>query len=247
MQPVFLLADSQLLFRTQGGAPLLERLAAALAERTALGEPPAEGPAAAYLGASNGDEPAFFELFRAAMGQLDIGACRHVPANPSADDLAFLERADLVLLAGGDPRRGLEAFRAAGVDSVLLARYYQDAVLIGVSAGAAQLGLRFWSEGVDGAQGEAVDGLRIVPSLVDVHDEPDWQRLRRLLADLPPGVSGLGIPAGGAAVYHPDQELEPLARPLVELQLGEEGLREALLLPGAAPESGGGGEPEPAS
>ncbi len=239
MQPVFLLADSQLLFRTQGGAPLLERLAAVLTERAAMTEPQTPGgPAAAYLGASNGDEPTFFELFRAAMDQLAVRDCRHVPAQPTADDLAFLERADLVLLAGGDARRGLAAFRDAGVETLLLARYYQDAVLVGVSAGAVQLGIRFWSEGVDGAAGETVDGLPVVPSLVDVHDEPDWERLRRLLAAMPPGVSGLGIPAGGAAIYHPDGTIEPVARPLVELQLGEGGIREALLLPGAA-------EPEP--
>jgi hypothetical protein len=235
-QPVFLLADSQPLFPPHSEGPLPGRLRAALAEAAAAagaGETP--NLSAAYLGASNGDDPAFYDLFRSAMGPLGIRSCRHVPAAPSGDDLAFLERADLVLLAGGDPLRGLEAFRAAGIDTLLVARYYGEAVLVGVSAGAVQLGLRFWSEGVDGAAGRDVDGLRIVPSLIDVHDEPDWERLRRLVGpELPAGVSAVGIPAGGAAVYHPDAALEPLGRPLLELRLSEEGLREAMIFPGEA-------------
>lgn len=234
MQPVFLLADSQLLFRAQGGAPLLDRLAAALAG--ASGE-----PTAAYLGAANGDEPAFYELFRAAMDQLAVRRCRHVPAQPSAADLAFVEQADLVLLAGGDPRRGQEAFRAAGLDTLLPARYAGGALLVGVSAGAVQLGLRFRSEGVDGERDRELDGLRVVPYLVDAHDEPDWEPLRRLIAGSELPASGIGIPSGAAAVYHPDGTLEPLGRPLSELARGEDGgVREALLLPGAA-----AGETEP--
>ena len=243
MQPVFLLADSQLLFRAQGDGSLPERLAAALAERAAEGAAEEE-PAAAYLGASNGDEPAFFELFRAAMEQLGIRDCRHVPARPAADDLAFLERADLVLLAGGDSLRGMEAFRDAGIDALLPARYAGGALLVGVSAGAVQLGLRFASQGVDGAADRDADGLRVVPYLIDVHDDPEWDGLRRLVAGLDFPASGIGIPAGGAAVYYPDGTLEPLARPLVEITRSGDELREAMLMPG---EGTPGGEPEPPS
>ncbi len=228
MQPVFLLADSQLLFRTTGDGSLPVRLAAALKERR--GEEIEQEPAAAYLGAANGDEPAFYDLFRAAMEQIGVRDCRHVPARPSAEDLEFLARADLVLLAGGDPLRGMEAFRAAGLDTQLPARYAGGALFVGVSAGAVQLGLRFASPGVDGAADREADGLRIVPYVVDVHDEPDWEGLRRLVGGLTFQASGIGIPAGGAAVYHPDGTLEPLVRPLCEITRGDDALREALLM-----------------
>lgn len=57
-QPLYLLADSQLLFWKRDGRPLLETALDGLARDKPL--------SAAYIGASNGDRPEFYEIFEAA-------------------------------------------------------------------------------------------------------------------------------------------------------------------------------------
>ena len=224
IKPIFLLADSQLLFwRDEEGNRFLER-ARKLIEEDAPDHP----VRAAYLGASNGDAPEFYELFVGAMEEIGIRDCRHVPASPSPEDLAFLNEADLVLLAGGDVRRGWRAFEASGVKDRLTARYYAGALLIGVSAGAVQLGLR----GSDEEGSVAFDTLRLAPFVVDVHDEPSWTRLLRLVPTAGEFARGFGIPSGAGALYHPDYSVEPVRSPLTEVELTENGTRQSLLFPG---------------
>jgi hypothetical protein len=224
LKPIFLLADSQLLFwRDEGGRRFLDR-ARELIAADERGRP----PKAAYLGASNGDVPEFYTLFVSAMAEIDIRDCRHIPAQPAAEDFAFLEEADLILLAGGDVRRGWEAFATAGLKEKLAGRYYAGAVLMGVSAGAVQLGLKGWDE--DGP--EIFDTLCLVPFVVDAHDEPSWSGLLRAVSRAGEHARGLGIPTGGGALYHPDYSVEPVRQPLTEVELTENGPRQALLLPG---------------
>jgi hypothetical protein len=224
LKPIFLLADSQLLFwRDEEGKRFLER-ARALIEADA----PGGRPKAAYLGASNGDAPEFFDLFVAAMAEIRIQDCRHIPARPTSDDLAFLAEADLILLSGGDVRQGWEAFQESGLRDKIAERYYAGAVLVGVSAGAVQLGLKGWD------QNEVFDTFSLVPFVVDVHDEPQWSGLHRALPKAGEHVRGFGIPSGAGALYHSDYSVEPVRSPLTEVERAETGgLRQALLLPGA--------------
>ncbi len=223
LKPIFLLADSQLLFwRDEDGQRFLER-ARALIEA----ESPGNSPKAAYLGASNGDAPEFFDLFVAAMAEIRINDCRHVPARPSNEDFAFLNEAALILLSGGDVKRGWQAFQESGVKEKIAERYYAGAILVGVSAGAVQLGLKGWDEG------EVFDTLSLVPFVVDVHDEPNWTGLQRSLPQAGEHARGFGIPSGAGALYHPDYSVEPVRSPLTEMERSESGLRQSLLMPGA--------------
>lgn len=222
IKPIFLLADSQLLFwRDEEGHRFLDR-ARKLIDADELGRP----VRAAYLGASNGDAPEFFDLFLAAMAEIDVRDCRHVPAQPSSEDLEFFAEADLILLAGGDVRQGWKAFEESGLKDKLMERYYAGALLIGISAGAVQLGLKGWDES------GVFDVLRLVPFVVDAHDEPSWAGLLRALPKAGDHARGFGIPSGGGAVYHPDYSVEPVRHPLTEVELGESGPRQALLFPG---------------
>src|SRR5436305_10939765 len=159
IKPIFLLADSQLLFWRGEEESLLERVKGAIAA-----EEPGRPIRAAYLGASNGDASEFYELFMAAMDSVGIRRYRHIPAEPDAEDLEFLSTADLILLAGGDVDRGWQAFQKHGVQQKLVERYYGGALLIGLSAGAVQLGLKGWSEA--GGRSEIFDTLRLVPFVV---------------------------------------------------------------------------------
>lgn len=203
--PLFLLADSQLLF-----APEVARRIAAAA--------PVEAPRAAYLGASNGDLPEFYTLFLAAMEPLGSGARAAVGARPSADALRFLEGAEVVVLAGGDVERGWRAFEHGGVRERVAERRAAGAVLVGVSAGAVQLGAAGWPEG---APAGAFDCWGFAPFVVDAHAEAsEWAALREVVARRGEGGRGIGIPTGGGAVLHPDGTVEALRHPLFEVVSG---------------------------
>jgi hypothetical protein len=205
----FLFADSQLLFRDE----IVRRIVAAL---------PRQGGGAAYLGASNGDDPEFFALFEAAMERTGIPMRKHVTAAPKAEELAFLDRAELVLLAGGDVARGWRAFVDAGIDARLRAAIARDAVLVGVSAGAVQLGTA-------AAFDPGVALLGLVPHAVDVHDEPEWAGLSAFVAKGGGKHVGLGIPLGGGIAVRPDRSVESLLKPSTELVWAGGSVRKRLL------------------
>lgn len=224
VKPIFLLADSQLLFwRDAAGELFLERLRR---------EVDSDEPKAAYVGASNGDQEEFFELFRGALEGIGWKDCRMIPTEPTERDLEYFDEADLVLLAGGDVRRGWRAFKKNGLRQKVIERYYGGAVLAGVSAGAVQLGMRgFWEE--EGDKLKLFETWKLVPAIVDVHDEAnEWRRLGRCVLRADEKLQGLGIPSGGGAVLHQDLTLEPVRRSLVELTLSEEReLSQSLIFP----------------
>jgi cyanophycinase-like exopeptidase len=218
--PLFLLADSQLLFWGDEDGPFIERIAAF----TGPG-----APRAAYLGASNGDDPDFYGLFVAAMEGIGPAECRMIPSRPSADDLAFLEQADVVLLAGGDVERGWRAFEASDVREAVVRRYHEGAVLIGVSAGAVQLGTMGWPEGDPDA---SFPTWGLAPFVVDAHaEEEDWAALRGVVRARDEGARGMGIPRGGGLVYHPDGSVEAVRHPVEEMSMSGGALTQAMILP----------------
>ncbi len=221
IQPIFLLADSQLLFWHDGEELFLER-ARRLLET--------ESPKAAYVGASNGDAPEFYRLFQGAMEGIGIGDCRMIPSEPSEGDLEFFEAADLILLAGGDVERGWRTFETNGLKQKVVERYYAGAVLFGVSAGAVQLGLHGFRVAEPGAV-ELFETFKLVPLLIDAHQEPEWRRLARAMPEVGDFVQGLGIPSGAGAVVHPDMTVEPIRRPLTELSARDGEVRQSLIWP----------------
>ncbi|HXQ36151.1 MAG TPA: Type 1 glutamine amidotransferase-like domain-containing protein, partial [Anaerolineales bacterium] len=132
LKSIFLFADSQLLFWRENGQLLLERVVRA-GTRDRL--------KAAYVGASNGDHPDFYEIFVSAMEGVGVIDCRMIPSVVSEVDIAFLNDADIILLAGGDVETGWRVFVTNGLSAHIVRRYFEGASLIGISAGAVQLGL----------------------------------------------------------------------------------------------------------
>jgi peptidase E len=212
IQPILLLADSQLLFWRQDGELFLGRIRQLIEE---------ERPRAAYLGASNEDRPEFYMLFQGAMEGAGIEDCRMIPSEPTEEDLEYLESAHLILLAGGDAQRGWKTMQDNGVTQKIIECYYAGALLIGVSAGAVQLGLYGLKE-KDGRPVGSFETFKLVPYLIDVHDEPEWPRMHTALPKIRETVRGLGIPSGGGALVHPDLTVEPLRHPLTEFHHDEE-------------------------
>jgi hypothetical protein len=218
--PLFLLADSQLLFWADDDGPFIDRIAAC----TGPG-----APRAAYLGASNGDNPDFYSIFLAAVDAIGPAECRMIPAEPSDQDRAFLETADVILLAGGDVERGWRAFEASGVRDAVERRYHAGAVLIGVSAGAVQLGAAGWPEGAPGA---AFPTWGFAPFVVDAHaEDEDWASLRTVVGAREPGARGIGIPTGGGVILHPDRTLQAVRRAACEVSMEGDTLVNAVILP----------------
>ena len=200
LQPIVLLADSQFLFWRKNDRLVLERV---LKER----------PKAAYIGASNGDNPDFYAIFVAAMEGFGIFDCRMIPSAISEADLSFLNDADIILLAGGDVELGWRTFVTNGLDNHIVRRYSEGATLIGTSAGAVQLGLCGLA-----ADGSLIETFKLVPFIVGAHEESNnWKTTRDLLRLSPPNTKAIGLPTGGGAIYHPNQTLEALRYPFMEL------------------------------
>jgi len=221
--PVYLLADSQLLFSSPGGRPLLAPAA------DGIGSPE---PRAAYVGAANGDQPEFYSIFEAAMEMIGVADRRMILSAYSAQDRAYLRSADILVLAGGDVGPGLHVLRRTGMDDDIDERRREGAVLVGVSAGAVHLGALAWT-GDEPAGGELGAALGIVPFSVDAHDEArGWRRLRELVFRSPPGGFGIGVPSGGGIIHHPDGTVEPLGRGAVELRVADDRIVESFLQSG---------------
>ena len=175
IKPIFLLADSQLLFwRDEEGHPFLDRARALIDDRRASAVP----LRAAYLGASNGDAPEFFDLFVAAMAEIDIRDCRHVPARAVGPRTSrSWTRRTSSCSPAATCGWGWTAFEATGVKDklarALLRRRPADRHLRRRHPARAQ--------GV-GRGRPVFDALRLVPFVVDAHDEPSWTGLLGALA-----------------------------------------------------------------
>ncbi len=206
LKPTILLADSQLLFWRENGQLLIERV---------VKEKVRDRLKAAYVGASNGDHPDFYEIFVAAMEGMGIFDCRMIPSAVSEADIAFLNDADIILLAGGDVETGWRVFLTNGLSGHIVRRYFEGATLIGVSAGAVQLGLCGLA-----ADGSLIETFKVVPFIIGAHEESNnWKTTTELLRLSGPGKTAIGLPTGGGAIYHPDHTVEALRHPLVELPL----------------------------
>lgn len=218
--PLYLLADSQLLFLRDADNALTGRIRENL---------PSSDPKAAYIGASNDDRAEFYELFVAAMDLIEVSNCRHVPIRLANEDRVFIEDADLVLLAGGDVERGWQAFEQNGLKDLILKKRYDGSTLIGISAGAVQLGLGLLT---DAPQPKKLDLFGFAPFYVGAHEEnEEWWNLRALVNLSQPGVRAVGIPMGAGAIYQPDGTLEPIRRSLTELVKEDDRISERLLMP----------------
>jgi cyanophycinase-like exopeptidase len=212
MKPIFLFADSQLLFWRENGRLFIECVVKESDKRKA-----------AYIGASNGDNPDFYAIFVAAMEGAGVRDCRMIPSVVSEADLAFLNDADIILLAGGDVDVGWRVFVNNGLSKHVVRRYFEGATLIGISAGAAQLGLGWLA-----ADGSLIETFKLVPFVIGAHEESDkWKTTIEVARRS--ATTAIGLPTGGGAIYHDDQTVEPLRHPLVKLSVKGENVQQTFL------------------
>lgn len=219
-KPCYLLADSRPLFeRSADGARFLDDV---------VMNANSKRPSVAYIGASNGDNRSVYhDIFLPAFESVDVGERRLIVSRPSADDLLFLAQADIILLAGGSVERGWNIFAGNGLQSLIAQRYRGGAMLLGISAGAVQLGCGGLTE----------DASAVVPTFgflglyVGVHEEREaWKSLRLALSLQHPPVHGIGIPSGGGVMFYAG-DLYPIRKPLLEIEIGVMGRREGEIYP----------------
>jgi len=122
-------------------------------------------------------------------------------------------------------------FEQNGLKELLPRKRFDGAILMGVSAGAVQLGLGCLS---NAAQPKPLDMFRFAPFYVGAHDEGnDWFDLRALVNLAQSDARAIGLPAGGGAVYYADGTLEPLRKPLIEILKEDSQITENILAPPA--------------
>jgi len=222
IKPIYLFADSQLLFWKNEATLLLQSLRDGI---------DAEDPKAAYIGASNDDNPEYYSIFQAAMEGIHIRNTRMTQSTFSKEEKEFLSSADIILLAGGDVHKGWEIFVDTEIKGIITKRYYEGAALMGVSAGAVQLGLGNLAPG-SVSPGDFEYMFKFVPFLFDVHDEEKhWSRLKHTVRTMGNNMVGLGLPSGGGMIYYPDQTLEAIRYPAHEFSLNGEKLLYCLVYP----------------
>jgi cyanophycinase-like exopeptidase len=219
-RPIVLLADSQLLFWRDAEGYFVQRIARLCGSAA---------PRVAYVGASNGDDVVFFDLFRAAMSPIETTDCALVNSCFSSNERKAIANADIILLAGGDVERGWRIFEAVGLRDAIVDRYLAGALLVGVSAGAVQLGAGCYvTEGSNGF----LETFKLVPFVIGAHEErEEWRSLVRAVHRPNSIYRGLGLPSGGGAIYHVDGSLEPLRRAVVEISVTADVVRTAELVP----------------
>jgi hypothetical protein len=133
------------------------------------------------------------------------------------------------LLAGGDVEHGWQVFERNGLKDLILRKRCDGGTLIGISAGAVQLGLGALT---DAPQPKKFSLFGFAPFYVGAHEENDeWWNLRALVNLSLVGVRGIGIPMGGGAIYWPDGTLEPVRRPLTEFLKEDDRVVERMLIP----------------
>jgi cyanophycinase-like exopeptidase len=221
-RPLYLLADSQLLFWRGRTGPFLREI---------VNASNISAPRIAYIGASNGDSPEARAIFAAAVSELPCATAHHVRASCRAKDREFLETANVVLLAGGDVEVGWSIFVQTGMRDQIRNLYLGGAMIIGVSAGAVQCGTHAALSAEPGAS-RLVETFGFVPYIVDVHDEKQhWQRLSSTIHLLEGGAAGLGIPSGGGLAMHADGSLESIRKGVDYYIFGKGKLQHAVAMP----------------
>ncbi|OFX84517.1 MAG: hypothetical protein A2W99_02760 [Bacteroidetes bacterium GWF2_33_16] len=224
VKPIFLLSDSKLLFYKRDD-DFLSRIKRLMHQESQL-----EEIKSAYIGASNNDNPQFYEIFESAMQQIGVRNCRMIKSNPDTDDTIFLKSAGIILLAGGDIEKGWDIIKRNGWDKIIIEKYSQGAILIGVSAGAVQLGVKGYRADFEDEEKEiGFDTLQLVPFIIDVHANDDWHNLSKQVKLEDGQLKGYGIPYGAGIIYYPDKSIEAVRFSCTEIVINGENVLKSII------------------
>ena len=162
-------------------------------------------PVAAYIGAANGDNPAFYALMKSMLLRAGVSkvvfvrlARKKIDAGAVKAALAF---ADLIFISGGEVEDGMNWLNRHGLTAFLKSLYREGKQFLCVSAGTIMMGARWvrWDDPGNDDTAELFDCLGIIPVVFDTHaEDEDWIELKTVLRLTGDGARGYGIPRGGA-------------------------------------------------
>lgn len=219
IKPIYLLADS---------TPLFDKNHAEQYFLADINSASSSTLKAAYIGASNGDNPDFYDLFVQAMKNIKVEDCFMIKSAFDDDDKKNLESADIILLAGGDVKLGWDTINSTGMQKVILERFHNGATLIGVSAGARHLSWQ--SLGSDNDDIEyLMDTLKMVPFCITTGD--GTKELKTVMKLSESMKKGMVIPPGGMIIYYADNTVSSIRKAAEEIIYTEEGFKSALIMP----------------
>lgn len=228
INPIFLLADSQLLFCKSGESLFYKKINYLINTK----EGKRENITAAYIGASNNDNPEFYELFKEAMKQFDIRYCRMIKSIPDCADKKFLGKADIVLLAGGNTENGWDIIKRNNWNKIIIEKYNKGSILIGVSAGAIQIGMGECCIDLKNQEAEGkFGGMQLIPYIIDVHSNDDWNDLSNKVSRQDKQHIGIGIPSGAGMIVCPDMSLEAIRYSCIRVVKSGKNIVKSSILP----------------
>lgn len=204
LMPVYLLADSQLLFwQIEPGSYFFQQQFSQYQKRIRQ---------AVYIGAANADQVQYYQLFEAAM---EVVGCSHshflTTSSTHQEAQALLQQADLILLAGGDVALGWQFIKA--LVKQLQQSFEHGAVLIGVSAGAMHLAALAWMNKDTLCASDLYATSGIAPCIVGVHDENNhWQQLAQVVGLTQGCFPALGIASGGGVAVENRTQITALRK-----------------------------------
>ena len=215
LKPLILLADSQLLFFKEQERPYIRRLRQLFA--------PNQPMSAAYIGASNGDEVEYYDMFEMAMQSIGITNCLQITTELTAQQLNFVASAQIILLSGGDIWRGWQTL--SKIAPLIKAARDNGAVLIGTSAGAIQLGQLGWHDKPHLTNTDLCSTFGFIPAIFGAHDEQqNWRSLRQMVTQTGGTLPGLGIQAGAGLIVTPDNNVQAIRKPAISFSIKDEQL-----------------------
>ncbi|MBD3225077.1 MAG: hypothetical protein GF313_10140 [Caldithrix sp.] len=222
IKPIVLLADSHWLYTPYNGEFLLKKL---------LNNPSSDSLRAAYIGASNEDNPSYYDIFVYAMELNGIKNCSQISSAFEPIDKENLMDANLILLAGGDIKKGWDIISGQEMYAIIKQKYYQGTLIIGVSAGAIQLGLYGWDLTEQGNL-NVFETMKLIPMVIHAHNEAEnWTILKQVLKKIDHWTVGLGMPIRSGLLCHNDHTIEVVNQPVYEFTRQEDTILENLILP----------------
>ena len=190
-----------------------------------------DSPKTAFIGASNGDKPEYYAIFQAAMKSAQISNIRRILASFSEEDHSFLTNADLIVLSGGSVKIGWQVFDTVGIRGIIIERHKKGAVLLGISAGAIQLGQVGWQQ-THSETLKIFPTFQLVPYIIGAHEEADeWRTLKDVLSQSGSSSAALGIPFGAGLICKEDGSIEPIHLPVIKFTKIGDGLQRVVLQP----------------
>lgn len=183
-------------------------------------------PSIAYVGAASGDDRDFHKAIAAAFREAGAGTVRLAATASAQADLdetrAILSGSDLVFISGGDVEAGMRVLQERGLLPFLKRLHAGGKPFFGLSAGSIMLARSWvrWSDPANDDTAEKFACLDLAPILCDTHAEAEgWEELQSLLSLCRrSGITGYGIPSGGALRVTPDGRVAALGKPATRFQ-----------------------------